>query len=183
MANLLPQDTQKMLFNRMVVRIAIVTSLLLSFVALVATAALLPGYLTLRTEDAALSYEIESLQQAGGTQATEDRREVNATNKRLRTIEGTFLRSSQISEAIRVAIEARPQGMILERIAYDIAPAVGSTTPHALQISGILADRTDQSAYLTALRTEGMFTQVEIPISALARADQKELTVMLYADF
>lgn len=183
MANLLPHNVQQTTFDRMMMRVVLVTALLLAMIGIVAIASVLPAYLTLHTQESSLSYEIAGLTKTANSAAVSSTGSVSATNKRIRAFQGIFAQGGKLSEAMARVVADRPKGMTIERMSYDLDAAAGTTTRHMLTISGILAHPTDQNEYLRSLRSESLFSLVEIPISALTRTDKNVLTVIVHGTF
>lgn len=180
MANLLPHDVQQAIFDRMIMRVVLVASLLLALVGVIATGSILPAYMTLQTQKASLSYEIAGLTKTSSSAVASSTDSVSATNKRIRAFQTIFAQGGRLSEAVARVVADRPKGMTIERMSYDLDASTGTTTRHMLTISGTLVHGTDQNEYLRSLRSEPLFSLVEIPISALTRMDKNALTVVVH---
>jgi hypothetical protein len=158
----------------------LVTAALLSFMGIVAIVTLLPAYFTLQMQKSSLLYEISGLTKTGGLAAV-DTNSVSATNKRMRAMRAVFAQPNMLSVALLRVVQSRPKGMSIEHLSYD--PAMGTTTAHILTVSGVLARPADQSLFITALKGEKLFSQVEIPISTLTHSDKSALTLVLHGTF
>lgn len=180
MANLLPHEVQQTIFDRMLMRVVLATALLLAMVGVIALASVLPAYLTLHTQESALSYEIAGLTKTSSASAASGTDSVSATNKRIRAFQGIFVQGGKLSEAIVRVVADRPKGMTIGRMSYDLDASAGTTTKHMLTVSGTLVHPADQTDYLRSLRSEPLFSLVEIPISALTRTDKNALTVVVH---
>ena len=182
MANLLPPEVQRSIFNRMLARVVLVTSVLLSLVGGMAIAAVLPAYLTLTTEQSSLAYEIASLNTTGTSADIAGRASVSATNKRIRATQAIFADPQKLTDAIGLIEAAKPKGMTIEHIGYDPGDNA-SSTERALSISGIITDPSTEDTFLSALRSDSLFTRAEIPISALANSDKNAFTIVMHGNF
>jgi hypothetical protein len=182
MANLLPPEVQRSIFNRMLARVALVTSVLLSLVGGMAIAAVLPAYITLTTQQSSLAYEIAGLNTIGTSADIAGRASVSASNKRIRAMQAIFAVPQKLTDAIDLIDAAKPKGMTIEHIGYDPGDNA-SSTERVMTISGIITDQNTEDVFLNSLRSDSLFTRAEIPISTLANADKNAFTIVMHGNF
>lgn len=183
MANLLPVGTKRDLFRKTLVRMSIAGTILMVLVSGIGILALLPGYLTLHLQKDATLYDLARMGAGAGAQAQTDRDTVNATNKRIKIIAGLENKTTSLSSAIRTAVEERVSGQTLRRISYDSGISVGTSTPATLSLSGVFKDRNDQGEYLSRLKSNSVFSSVEIPLTGLVLTGDRTVTFLAHGNF
>lgn len=182
MSNLLPHKIQKEVFDRMIMRHTVAATIILSFLAVVGVASLFPAYFTWDSRAGALLYSTEALENVTGDGQRMLRSDVVATNRRIIIIDGLLNRDKYPSDAIAIIMDSIPAGASIERIEYT-SPQVTSDDTSKLSVSSIITNKADQEAFLSELRKHPLFSQVNIPISALTQSDEDAITVELLGIF
>lgn len=172
MANILPPDAEKKMIELSRARYIIVSSTILIIVACIVAGALLPSYLVLHFNPGSIAVP-----------NTITDSEISADKQALigsQSLLNAFAPSVAVvtpSDAIRVALSLRPQGIHVDHISYT----AGKTGTLILQG---YADTTDAiNAYRTVLLSSKHFTGVDVPVGVLIGSANGRFDVTLSGNF
>jgi hypothetical protein len=170
MSNILPEHARKKVGRDNAARLVLAVSLVSLAISFVAFLALLPVEIALQIE----GRTVARIQQGAppGQEVNADATALTDMQSLLNIIGPYAATSSAPLSAIRAAIDDRPAGTLITAISYDASSKNITVTGQGSNVS----------AYATALREDGRFTGVQIPVGALVGGN-KLFTVTLTGNF
>lgn len=171
MANILPPDRLKTLRKAQRARLLFAASGIASIAGLLAGVALVPSFLAVRLEPHAESAGGD-LKNASSTNAVLEAQSLIAVLQSVSTTTKASL------EAMQAASALRPSGVSIDHIDYTRG-ATGGT----IVVSGVYRAAGDIDAYRSRLSSDDHFTQVNVPVSALAGATNGRFAITLTGHF
>ena len=171
MANILPPDRLKHLRKGQRARLLFAVGAVTTTLGLIALIALLPSFLAVRLGPHASSVE-NNIQTATSTRA------VSEAQNLVTVLQPLLATTTTSVEAMRIAIAQKPSGIQIDRIEYSRSAGLGTI------VLGVTArSASDIDAYRTRLTADGHFTQVSVPVSALAGASNGRFAITLSGRF
>lgn len=185
MTNLLPQDIAKKQRRRFLMRGILLLSLLIFGFSAVAMLALTPPLVLIRANAAALEEEIRTLDNSLSVrQERVEREELSAAREQIDALSDVFDADRELTEALRTAIERRPDGIALERIHYSRLHTEDENGERGeLAVSGTAPDQDALSEYIASLEGARLFTSVDLPLSTLARVEGGTFSITITGSF
>jgi hypothetical protein len=174
MANSIPDDMKRATVSRIRTRYVFVGSLAMLLSAFVAFALLVPSYLMLRADAYAGARSTISSTQA---QQTLDSAAIAHTNGLLAQLAPLVVATSTPTNAIAVALAARPAGVHVDQITYTAGAIAG------LMLFGSADTSSEISAYRNALAAKPLFASVSVPVGALVGTDGGRFSIRLSGAF
>lgn len=179
MSNITEIQTRKKLATEQLLRIAATVLLLVGAVASIAALAIVPAYLKTHAARSALTLQTEAVKEkTEAAQAESERESLIATRERLTALSAIAGRGNTMTEALRAAMSARPDGLAITALSYAYRDE-GSE----LRISGQMQQRSDLQAYTSALETSALFSAARVPVAALAQAEEGRFVVVAEGTF
>jgi len=171
MSNVLPVSEKKRLWIFYRTRFFLVASMSLTVLALIMLVALVPSYLILaKSTPSAVPAAKDAATQAEKTDAL-------AAKALLAQIFPLVAPTTTPMDDILQALDDKPSGVTIDRISYTTD---GKSVTIAL--GGSAAVRENINALRKVLEGKGVYTQVNIPVSALVGATGNDFTVTLVKD-
>jgi Tfp pilus assembly protein PilN len=169
MANVLPQKEKKRILREVRSRFILTLALVLLVGALVASASMLPAWISVRIALNGISHDSEMSQTVREDQAKHARALalVNVLNPLL-------LSTTTPSGGLIAALTAKPAGMSITGINY---------TKGQLVLTGVSRDRQALNEYRETLEDEALFTSVNVPVAALVGTQDGRFTITLLGQF
>lgn len=174
MTNVLPPQSQKVLWQSYIARITIVASVAAIILAGIVALAIAPAKITLIISDRAMSYGPPPTTEQIATQ--EDRDAITNTQTLLSQATPYMATSTSIVDAISVALALRPKGVMVDHITYT----TGKT--NTIVLSGT-AHRDQINAYKAAVTADRHFSTVHVPVETLVGSQERTFTMTLTGDF
>jgi len=169
MTNVIPSEEYKRVRREYRARFLFIGSLALLLCALFTAAALIPAEITLRT----LAPAPNPAGAAPGNTAADTTAIKNSQG--LLTAVSSLSATSSLN-AIGDALSARPPGISIVEISYDISG-------HVITLSGTAANPEDVNAYRMALQKNPEFESVSVPVQALLGTQNGAFTMTLGGNF
>ncbi|MEY4747253.1 MAG: hypothetical protein RLZZ416_302 [Candidatus Parcubacteria bacterium] len=170
MSNVLPLIEAKSTWSTYRSRLVLLGALVILVLAILALLSLLPSYLALRVDESAAPAKSADI-------ATKDDQDAIAHAQALLALLSPYATTTDVTEAVRRAITARPKGVAIDRISY----ARGAES--VIIVNGSAFSRENIKAYRAALSTEKLFKTVSVPISDLAGSGSGTFSVTLRGNF
>lgn len=161
MANVLTDTLHREHTHTQLAHVLITTAGAMLFAALVIALALLPAYIRAQAAMEAARYGAMTLAESNKA----DRAALIAARKRITALED-IARQPRAVELISAAVTAAPAGVVLNSISY-----VHKADETTLSCAGSATRRQSAQEYVRLLQAQGLFSQVSIPLTSLARAE------------
>lgn len=178
MSNLLPLQYEKIQKKRARARAVLISSQVALGCALVAALALFPLYVTLRAERTGIEERtaiVKELQKGG--QLNADRAEMARIRAVIDAVPQLKMAQGKIGEALQAALTKLPASISVDTVSYKPGEK------GQLILSGVAQKREDIAAYRDILRATPLFTDVSVPVSALAGAEEGRFSVTIIGTF
>ena len=173
MANILPPDRLKLLRKTQRSRLIFAFGLVASIAAIITFITLLPSYLAVQLGPHVAGVE-KNIKNATSTLAISEAQNLTTV---LRPLMSTTTTTTAV-EAMRSALALRPPGIVIDHVQYNRSVGVGT-----IVLGGEAASATDIDTYRTRLSADAHFTQVNVPVSALAGASNGQFAITLSGRF
>lgn len=171
MANILPPDRLKRLRKTQWARLLLAFGAVATTLGIIALASLIPSYLTIRLGPRAPESASE-LKNASSTIAVTE-------VQNLVTILGPLIATTTTSmEAIRSAVAPHPSGVHIDRIEFS-----KGTVASTIVIGGVADASSNIEAYRALLAADRRFSQVSVPVNALAGATKGRFAITITGRF
>lgn len=177
MANILPPDSQQALARTYRSRFILAGALVALALALFAVLALAPSFFALWVTNAVFSASYAAPISAD---VTADRAAVAHAQQLALALSSLAQASSTATEALSAALVARPAGVKISHITYTGAQKSGAST---ITLTGTALSPDAVNSYRQALSNTGQFTDVSVPVGALAGANNGNFTMTLTGAF
>lgn len=174
MTNVLPPQSQKILWQSYIARITIVASIAAIILAGIVALAIAPAKLTLIIADNAMSYGPQPTTDQIAT--PEDRAAITNTQALLTQAAPYMATSTSVVNAISAALALRPKGVVVDHIAYTTGKA------NTIVLSGT-ATRDQINAYKAAVSADTHFSSVYVPVETLVGSQDRTFTMTLSGKF
>lgn len=179
MSNITQQNTRTALAREQWLRVIATVLLIVGAVAAIGAAALLPAYLKTQATRSALALQIEAaVEKTNKARAESEREALIRARERLRALGGIADQETTMTEAMRAALAARPDGLVVTALLYT-----HRSDGSQLRISGEMQQRSDLQAYVSALETDTLFSAARVPVSALAQAEEGRFDIVAEGQF
>jgi hypothetical protein len=172
MTNFLPQIYAKQAASDYRSRLFFVAFSLASVAFLVAIALALPSYLLLRVRAAAISPT--DAQAAASAQGIED--SVRAATAKAAAV-GAVAREERMASVIERVISRRTAGIVISGLSFRRGDS------GAISLSGVAATREGLVSFVKSLEAEPAFSNVVLPVSALAKGKDISFSISLTSKF
>lgn len=182
MANLLPQKYIQRQHRSFTWRLVILISLAVTGFSIVGLLLLAPAYIMARTQAAALEHEVAVLNDSLEVrQRQRERDDLAAARENVRLVEETLGEEYTLPDILREVIERRVGAVGIERLTYSRKhEADGSGT---LLVAGSTNSPQELSSYVSNLEVYPAFERVDIPLAALASAEDGTFTITVTGSF
>ncbi|MDO8481857.1 MAG: hypothetical protein Q7S75_02125 [bacterium] len=179
MANVLPNETTKFVWEGYRGRLILVGSLVFLGMAILAGIALLPAYVVLQVEKSSQAKlaAIVSTQPEPNPQIQTERDDIIRTQTLIAKITPIVSATSSPTESIKYALALRPKGVTVTNINFTSGPQWSVT------ITGDSAGREHINQYREALSNDGHFQSVSVPVGALVGSNDGRFTITLTGTF
>lgn len=171
MSNVLTTEAKRSLDRGTRARYLFFTGVVFTVGATVASLALLPAFLTVFVARASVAPSVE---EARGS------RDDSAAASRAQMIVGALKplvsATTTPSVALEQALELQPRELSITSITYEAAA-------HKLVLSGVADERGAVNVFSDALKGSGVFTNVNVPVAALAGTQEGRFTMTLTGTF
>ena len=173
MANILPPERLRLLKKTQRVRLLFALGTVASIAGIIALVALLPSYLAVQLGPHAPEVG-GNIKTASSTLAVSEAQNLVTV---LQPLMSTTTTSTSV-EAVQAAVSLKPPGVIIDRIEYSRGAISG-----AIVLGGEAKSASDIDAYRTRLSKDTHFTQVNVPVSALAGTSNGRFAITLTGRF
>ena len=170
MSNVLPPLEKQKLLRRMRKRYTFVGVMVLVGGALLASIALIPSLIAVRSAENALAAEIHEL----SPQAKDDQTKQTRAQALLLALGPIAQATTSPSTTLSSALGLRPAGVTVSSISYK----KGEIT-----LTGVAQNREGVSDYRDALQGIGIFKSVTVPVAALVGTQEGRFTMTLTGNF
>jgi hypothetical protein len=174
MTNVLPPQTQKVLWQTYIARIVIVVSVAVIVLAGVMALAIAPAKLTLIISDRAMAHD--SLPTRGQISVQADRDAITSAQRLLDQATPYMATSTSVVNVITTTLAAIPKGAKVEHITYTTGKV------STLVLTGS-ATRDQINAYKTTISADKRFTSVYVPVETLVGSQDRNFTMTLTGSF
>ncbi|HEY4514300.1 MAG TPA: hypothetical protein VJH69_03150 [Candidatus Paceibacterota bacterium] len=173
MSNLLPKETNQLIWKRFTNRLLFVGALMFLLSALFVVLALLPSYIIPRIEQNILKKSESTLSVNGESDPVAEKNELSRSRDILLRATPAISASSSPSDLISAALSRRPQGIYVNRISFTAG------RDGTMIIAGDATGREELNQYREELSKDERFTAVSIPVGSLIEAKGGEFTITL----
>lgn len=170
MTNVLPVETQKMLWRMHRARFVLVLAYVLIVLALCTALALVPSYVALEMNT------ISEGSAEAATTAVEEIRIMTKSQEQLKVIAPVIAATSSPTIAIEHALAIRPKGVTIDRVRY-VKAEFGQ-----IMLSG-KASREVLNQYRAILEADPMYRGVSVPVDALVGTQDGRFSVTIVGNF
>lgn len=174
MLNLFPPEVKKAQTREYLLRLCVVSLWFLGALASIALLLLVPPYVSLQIKKGVLLDESESIKAAISSQGTDV---VDAFLKETNTraaLLATYQPRRNVHKLVEALVAQTPAGVHLTGITYTT-----KNGPEKLIIRGVADERESAVVFVRQLETEALFSNVDLPISNLARNEDIVFTMTL----
>jgi hypothetical protein len=177
MSNLIP-PTQHTARNRTILmRIALVTSVMAMGGALIIALGFLPAYFNIRAERTTRTLILESIELQEGENGTSERSVVSSMRKRIDVLE-KIGSPQKFTSALELVVDERPRDTTIHALAYTHKNGMGT-----LNITGTAPDSAAIRTYAETLKGNRLFEKVNVPLTALAQTGKGNFTLTITGAF
>jgi len=136
--------------------------------AMLGAFALLPSYILIRVDRISIESQNKALAESvSAAQGSRDRDNLIDARKRVESLEKVLLSGSIATDVLSAVIDRRPSGLYINAIQY-----ISKDGKETTSISGTIESRAQMQKYVSSLESDKLFTSVNVPVSALADADE-----------
>lgn len=136
--------------------------------AMLGALVLLPSYISIRVDRISIEAQNEALAESVSvSQSSQDRDDLIDARKRIESLEKALSGGSVPTDVLSAIIDRRPSGLRINAIQYVYKDGKNTT-----RISGTIDSRAQMQAYVSSLESDKLFDSVNVPVSALADADE-----------
>jgi hypothetical protein len=129
---------------------------------------LLPSYISIRGDRISIEAQNEAIAESVSvSQSNKDRDDLIDARKRIESLEKVLSGGNVPTEVLGAIIDRRPSGLTIDAIQY-----VSKDGKETSRISGTINSRAQLQAYVSSLESDKLFDSVNVPVSALADADE-----------
>lgn len=175
MFNLLSGEDKKIVKTEYSRRLVSVVLAILLFIFIVSLLFITPILINAYSSSNNTKVELEALK---GKPASNDYRELEDTIKEIKKamdiLKIDISLRPHIAESIIAVLENRPKGVSVENISW-----VNEESGIKLSISGIASNRELLRRYVLLLQSNKMFSGVDIPVSAFAKAEESNFSILV----
>ncbi len=164
MSNVLPEEQKKHLNRTVRTRYVLVLALALGISAVVAAAALVPAFLSVRIAQAAVHAD------QAGTANHDDQAQLSKAQAYTNALSPLLAATSTPSETLGVALGLKPSGISVTSMSYSKGTIV---------LNGTSQSREGVSVYRDALQKSGRFLTVAVPVAALVGVQEGRFSITL----
>ena len=177
MANVISPEQLRAWSREMNDRLVCTASATIIFISTMAALALLPAYIDVRADVAALTAFRDVSVSSATTTPSVDAGALSQANKRLAAITITS-GEQRIADAIALMIDIRPNGARIQSFVYTQGDKVST-----LDITGTITDRSLLKGYAETLRGRDLFATTLVPLASLAGSDSGEFSLSVTGNF
>lgn len=171
MSNVIPQQERKSIGSMYRSRFVMVGSAAVVVCSALSALALLPSFLVLRADSAALAPQ-------GNTAVDKaDRAALTQTEEMLSTLEPFASSATSSAGVLAVALAQRPSGVTVDHSTYTAGK------PAVVVLSGRASTPSKLDAYRKALSQNALFNSVTVPVSDLIGSQDGAYTMTLSGNF
>jgi len=168
MSNLLSVDSLNVRRFEYANRILAGVLIAIGISAMLGTFILLPLYISIRVDRVSVEAQNLALDESlNAKQSSHDRDDLIDARMRIESLEKILSIGSTPTDVLNAIIDRRPNGLNINAIQY-ISKDGRDTT----RISGTIESRAQMQAYVASLQSDMLFDLVNVPVSALADADE-----------
>lgn len=178
MRNLLTPSFKRTLKQEYFLRITVVSGWMLALAMVIGVLALLPAYFLSRTNLNTLSAEYGILQASVASLKSDASAAPLTILKQRLEVLATEKEEKRLTEAILAVLAHRATPVTVT--SFDYAKGTTVTT---LKLRGVAMDRASLLTFERALKNDGRFSKVELPVANLARERDIKFEIILPGDF
>lgn len=175
MINLFPISEKKKIRKDYLLRLSVVVLFFVSGLIVISIVLLFPKFILSSFEysiaQEQLIKEKENLKGVNGT--IDPIKIATDTNNKLNILKKEGYKTPMSSEVISVVVDSKPVNIKIGSIFYDRSAISGKVT-----ISGISKDRETLLSFLRSVETNGMFSDVDLPISSFVEGRDIEFSII-----
>jgi hypothetical protein len=180
MFNLLPESEKQNIVKEYALRRIVVLSVFLFAVGSVASVSLLPSYLLSRAKIQETGQEIESIKKSSTFRESGQLSDsLTKTNAKLQAL-GPGANDMYVEDLFAKIFSDRDVNIRIASIMYQEA---AGKTPGFITMNGIAHDRESLSTFVDKLKSEPLFTQVDLPVASLAKDRNADFSIKIQGKF